>query len=98
MIKYVLVQAAFQLPEDFDLKKADLNEALEAMIIYRMTRDRLRKSPKWKRKAKQWNSIHDLFVEFCKDTSTSDRKLCATFGFGEIDNRPKIAPKKARAR
>lgn len=98
-MKYVLAQIAFKLPDNFDIKKGDLNSALEDIVIYLMTRHKLCKSPKGKpRKLREWQTIKDLFLQFWDDVGTSDRKLVANIAFGECADPPKKAAKKPRAR
>lgn len=98
-MKYVLAQVAFKLPENFDLKKGDLNQALEAIIIHRMIRDRTCKSKKAKpRKLKDWGPIKDLLLSLWKGAGKSDRRLVAVFGFGEIADPPKKPAKRPLAR
>ena len=98
-MKYVLAQIVFKLPDSFDIKKGDLNKALEEVIIYRMTRHKLCKSSKGKpRKLKEWKPIKDLFLQFWDEVGTSDRKLVANVGFGEVADLPKKTVKKPRAR
>lgn len=98
-MKYILAQIAFKLPDHFDVKKGDLNDALEAVIIHRMTRDKLCKSPRIKgRKLKEWQPIEDLFSQFWYDVGKSDRKLTASIAFGEVADPPKKTVKKPRAR
>jgi hypothetical protein len=98
-VKYVLAQIAFKLPDSFDIKKGDLNTALEEVIIYRMTRHKLCKSKKVKpRMAKDWTPIKDLFLQLWDETGKSDRRLAANFGFGQCADPPKKAAKKPRSR
>lgn len=102
-MKVLVAHLAFRLPDNFEIKKGDnLNEALEALIIYRMTRDRTQKSKKvhidGKKLKTGWLTSQELWVKFLTEVSTTDRKLIAYSSVMDMADPPKLAPKKTRTR
>ncbi len=89
-MKYVIVQAAFKLPDSFDIEKGDLNDALDYLVSYRMARDKITKAKKHSDgPGKAWKTIPEMFQIFWNEVNTTDNRLVASFGFDEVAEVPK---------